>query len=51
MGWTELGQYSKVVKSPLENQYFASYSKERMKVIRSHIMKQNADLQEGISQA
>ena len=27
------------------------YSKERMKVIRSHIMKQNADLQEGISQA
>ena len=27
------------------------YSEERMKVIRSHIMKQNADLQEGISQA
>ena len=27
------------------------YSKEQMKIIRSHIMKQNADLQEGISQA
>ena len=27
------------------------YSEERMKVIRSHIMKQNANLQEGISQA
>ena len=27
------------------------YSKERMKVIRSHIMKQNGDFQEGISQA
>ena len=25
MGWTEVGQYSKVVKCPLENQYFASY--------------------------
>ena len=28
-----------------------SYSKEQMKVIKSHIMKQNADFQEGISQA
>ena len=27
------------------------YSKERMKVIRSHIMKQNGDFKEGISQA
>ena len=27
------------------------YSKEQMKVIRGHIMKQNADFQEGISQA
>ena len=27
------------------------YSKERMKVIRSHIMKQNGDFEEGISQA
>jgi len=25
MGWTEVGKYSKVVKCPLENQYFASY--------------------------
>ena len=25
MGWTEVGQYSKVVKCRLENQYFASY--------------------------
>ena len=26
------------------------YNKERMKVIRSHIMKQNGDFKEGISQ-
>ena len=25
MGWTEVWQYSKLVKCPLENQYFASY--------------------------
>ena len=25
MGWTEVWQYSKLVKYPLENQYFASY--------------------------
>ena len=25
MGWTEEWQYSKLVKCPLENQYFASY--------------------------
>ena len=24
-GWTEVWQYSKLVKCPLENQYFASY--------------------------
>ena len=25
MGWTEVWQYSKLVKCPLENRYFASY--------------------------
>ena len=25
MGWTKVWQYSKIVKCPLENQYFASY--------------------------
>ena len=25
MGWTKVWQYSKLVKCPLENQYFASY--------------------------
>ena len=35
----------------IANYIRTTYSEERMKVIRSHIMKQNADLQEGILKA
>ena len=42
----------KMLVDPSANIVFAYvYSYEQMKVIKSHIMKQNADFQEGISQA
>ena len=44
--WPVYSQFQKIIDAKTW-----SYSKEQMKVIRSHIMKQNADFQEDISQA
>ena len=39
MGWTEVWQYSKLVKCPLENQYFASYIAMQRFILNAFVLK------------